>query len=180
MVEFDWSPAFQSGLLSSTAVDARRTCLRRWCLRVAWRLPGDRRSVAGHLVGTSLVTWPLSIERCAETLRLAKDRRAVLNRRAEGGFRTFNAMLRQLRLLRLGPAPSGVVARAKQWLGAAGLGVGPIGLSDSACDGLNCGSHRSCDSDRIRVTTSSALDSVAGRQERVEALDEVGMPREEL
>lgn len=44
---------------------------------------------------------------------------------------------------------------------------------------LHCCSHRSGDSDRIRVVTRSAFDPVSRRQERVKSLDELWITRKE-
>lgn len=50
----------------------------------------------------------------------------------------------------------------------------------AASDGLDGGAHGRCNSDRVGVIAGTALDAIPGREERVEALNQVRVASEEF
>lgn len=50
----------------------------------------------------------------------------------------------------------------------------------AASDGLDGGAHWRCNSDRVGVISGTALDAIPGREERVEALNQVRVASEEF
>jgi hypothetical protein len=55
-----------------------------------------------------------------------------------------------------------------------------VRLVSTASDRLHCSAHWRRDAYRIRIVTGTAFDPVAGREEGVEALNEVRVAGEEL
>ena len=55
-----------------------------------------------------------------------------------------------------------------------------IALISTSSDGLDRGAHRRGNSDCIGIVAGTTLDTITGRQEGVESLDQIGMPCEEL
>lgn len=166
VVEFDRSTPIKATLTARSTVQGSGSSLRSWCLRSATRLARSRAS--RHLRTRSLMR---SIEAASLSCSLDEETRTILRWRAECCFGTLYTMLRAL----LRPLSCSLGKQTLPWHWCS------VAVNDTtACDRLNGCTHRCRDTNRVGVAIMPTLDPVTGRQERVEALNEIWVPSEQF
>lgn len=128
--------------------------------RASSALPGCTGSLRGRVLKSGIMSS-----------RLDKQARAVLHGCAERGLWAFDAVLRPLLPLSTTLREDGRITPSRPMA---------IALVSATGNRLNRCAHGGCDSDCIRVISSTTFDPITGRQESVKSLDEIRVTSEEL
>lgn len=174
VVELHWSPFFHVRLLRRVSVHvALRSCWRR-----SERCPWDRRVRRRRpAMGSWHRSWLVRTAAAFERSGLARTGTWQSARGAAGGDTKVRlwALYAVLDLLGRLLLPT-TRALAAKWLPRAAGGLRRFRQSIApTADGVDSRSGRRRHSDTVRVVLETAFNTVTGREEGVEALDEVGM-----